>query len=77
MLLLLRRVVMAAGTGTGHRDRTVLTALKHMQFDTPSEAAGDLLGDHLNALVEEADDGTTWQKGHSPRFEGFSWDDAR
>eukprot|EP00752_Nemacystus_decipiens_P008841 g7890.t1 len=43
--------------------------------NTPNEATGSLLDDHLSLVVDEG--GTTWTKGHSSRFENFSWEDAR
>lgn len=52
-----------------------MVALEIVQEDAPIEATEPLLDDHLTAVVDEG--GTTWSKGHSPRFENFSWEDAR
>lgn len=49
------------------------------QEKIPAEETGELLDDHLGLLVQN-DGGATassWKKGHSPRFEGYSWEDAR
>lgn len=46
------------------------------QRELPVEQVGDLLEDHWNYVLHVGVP-KTWTKGYSPRFEGFSWEDAR